>query len=404
MGFKLNGQQKWAHDDMVDWWKRDTPGQLFEISGYAGTGKTTIIKYFIETLGLKKHEVIFTSFTGKAVQLLNMKGNYAKTIHSLFYQLSHVPVKDDLGNIIMINGRPKLKMAFVKVDEIPPGVRLIVIDEASMVGKKIGTDILSFGIPVITLGDLQQLPPVLDQTFFLKNPNVQLTEIMRQAADNPLIHISQQIVQDKKIELGEYGGKVLIVDKATVNPKMYTWADIILCSKNATRDNINNFIKGDLFKKDLSSVQRGDKIICRKNNWNLSVDDIYLINGLIGKVTRRHMETYNGKSIEIDFRPEFFDEGGFENITLDTKYFHMPYAERKEYKNFGGQINLFELAYAISVHLSQGSEYDKVLFMEERMGDRDFHKKLMYTAVTRSRDKLIWGKEMPKPRFYNIVS
>ena len=72
--------------------------------------------------------------------------------------------------------------------------KLVIIDECSMVGAELGRDLLSFGVPVLVLGDPAQLPPVEDAGFFTNGqPDIMLSEVHRQAADNPIIRLSMDV-------------------------------------------------------------------------------------------------------------------------------------------------------------------------------------------------------------------
>lgn len=400
MGIVLNGQQNEASKLMVKWWKSSE--QLFQLDGLAGTGKTTIVKYCIDILGLKSDEVIFTCFTGKATQVLTRKGNFAKTIHSLFYELVEVPRLDENGSPIMVNGRTKMKKIFQKRDFIDPKIKLIVVDEGGMVGKRMALDILSFGIKTIVLGDLHQLPPVKDEVFFLKNPDYSLTQIMRQAENNPIIWASQQIINGENLDFGQYGN-VFVISPEDLKDNWLTKSDIILTGTNKTRDFINNYIRQEILKIYDPHPVIGDKLICRQNNWQEFVDDIYLINGLIGYVEYIDREMSNNIALNIRFRPDFVDINDrlkwFNDISLDLQYFKLPFEEkRKAPRSF---YNKFELGHAITTHLSQGSEYDKVIYFKEQIGGRQFTQQIDYTAITRAKDMIIIVKPKQKKFFFN---
>lgn len=395
MGIILNEQQQEAHILGVKWWKSSK--QLFQLAGLAGTGKSTIINSLIQTLGLKPEEVIFCCFTGKAAQLLNMKGMRSKTIHGTFYYMKPTPKLDENNEPIVINGRLLTYGKFQKRERISPKIKLVVIDEGGMVGERLAKDILSFGIKVIVLGDTHQLPPVLDKPFFFKHPDYCLTQIMRQAEGNPIIYLSQLIINGKKLRYGKYGNNTYIIKPSEVRDSLYSRADQILCAKNETRDKINSHVKHDLIghKKDEPFI--GEKIICRQNNWNLSIaNDIYLINGLIGYIDDIYLQTYNNNFVEIDFRPDFIEKEAFPNLKLDLRYYNSNYEKRR---NFGRSFfTKFESAYAISVHLSQGSEYNQVLYFKENIGGKDYQSKLDYTAVTRAKEDIIIV--VPEPKKY----
>lgn len=372
-------------------WYTTLPKQVFEIAGFAGTGKSTLVDILIKEFGLDLTEVLFTAFVGKAAMILAMKGLPAKTIHATFYDCIDVPKLDKEGNVIIIDGKTVYTKKFRKKKKLPETIKLIVIDEASMVNKQLKDDILSFNIPVIALGDLHQLPPVIGDPVFLIKPDVVLTEIMRQKAGNPIILLATKARMGlwDDIEYGSYGTKCLVCSKKDLleYKQLLKNANVVICAKNATRDNLNSYIRQEVFGIDSPDLVAGEKMICRQNNWNESLgENIYLINGMIGYVENIDAESYNGRSVNIDFRPEFMADKSFMNLPIDYKYINMPHGMKKNYITY---YNKFEFGYAITGHLSQGSQYDKVVVYNERMGDDEFYSKWLYTAITRAIDKLV---------------
>ena len=385
INFELTSQQKIAKEKTLQWWKsRDK--QVFEISGAAGTGKTTIVYTLIDELGLDHDDVLFMAYVGKATLALAMKGNFAQTIHSSIYELRKVPMTDDLGNVVLENNRVVDKLEFVKKDYLPSNIKLIVVDEGAMVPENIAKDILSFDIPVIVLGDNNQLPPIFGNSYFLNSPDVELTEPMRQALDSPIIYLALRAMKGEYIKMGKYGNSY-VIRKNMIQDKMLTNSDIVICGRNRTRDDLNRRIREDILKIDKPYPVIGDKVICRKNNWNRRLmDNIFLINGMVGYIEDIDMESFNGRTIRIDFRPEFLKNKMFENIEIDYEYLTMPFNKKTKVRSYYDQ---FEYAYAITTHLSQGSEYDNVFIYDEVMGDREFYRKWLYTAITRASNGLI---------------
>lgn len=389
MGIELNGQQSHASDEGVKWMRKGMK-QTFEISGPAGSGKTTIVYYIRERLNLDPRDVLFMAYVGKATMALARAGNFAKTIHSSIYDLVPVPKLDENGNVVKKNNRVVTTLTFVKKKELPPNIKLIVIDEGSMVNKQIAEDVLSFGIPVLVLGDLNQLPPVFGDSYFLVNPDVVLTQIMRQAEGNPVIHLSQRAIKGDYIDLGKYGPKCFVIEKERITDNLLTKSDIVICGRNKTRDDINNYVRKEIMKIDKKLPMVGEKLICRQNNWSLSIEkDICLINGMIGYVQDLYLDSYNKKSLCIDFRPEFLQDEWFQKIALDYEYLFQPYEEKNNKRSY---YNKFEFAYAITCHLSQGSQYGKVMIYDEVMGSKKYYRKWLYTAITRSMDALVIAK------------
>lgn len=382
---ELNKGQSYGVEQGYLWYKKQND-QIFEVVGPAGSGKTTVINFLIKKLGLKPNEVLFMALVGKATMAMARNGLNAKTIHSSIYEYVPVPKTDENGNPIRILGRVQYRREFKKKDQLPRGVKLIVVDEGGMINDGIGMDILSFGLPVVVLGDLNQLPPIFGKSFFLKNPNVILDEVMRQSLGNPIIQLSQDILNGMYyLEPRVYGENCKIVEKSKVTDEMLVASDILICGKNKTRDELNQYVRRDIKGIVSDRPMRGEKLICRQNNWSERLlDNIYLVNGLTGYVEHVYQETFNGSSFNIDFRPDFLDEY-FENISVDYKHLFSSWSERSDQKSF---YNKFEWAYAITCHLAQGAQYQDVLVWSENFGSKDFNKRWMYTAVTRAIDKL----------------
>ncbi len=397
MGIEFNAQQKDAIKDIGHWYKSLSSHQVYELSGRPGTGKTTLMNYVIkEELGLDDDEFIIVSFTGKATQQLIRKGNKAHTIHSIFYKMCNVVDMDENGQPIMEHGRVKMKKKFLPIskDELDPRIKLIAIDEAPMTGANIAKHILSFGKKVLALGDIDQLPPVMDKPFFMIEPNRHLTQIMRQAEGNMIIKLATDLIEGRKISYGKYGDNVMVIPYELADDKLMKKSDIILAAKNSTRDIINNRIRYEINQRKNALPHIGDKIICRKTNYKESISEpygeIYLINGLSGTIEGVRKDTYTGEVMSIDFKPDF-TMNTFYDLRMNTTFFASDVSTRKEMKsNMFTKGELFEMGDACTVHLSQGSEWDFVTYFKESIGfNQRYNNQLNYTAVTRAKDKLV---------------
>ena len=383
---KLNEQQAQAIEALRKWWYHGKK-QVFQISGAAGTGKTTLIRYLINEIKLEHDEVLFTAFVGKATLAMTRNGLNAKTLHSAICYCKDEPVLDENGNVVTEYNRRVTKRVFTRRRKIDPRIRLIVVDEGSMVPAKMADWLLKFKVPIIVLGDLNQLPPVIGDSFFLKEPDVVLTQIMRQSSESPIPYFAQNVLQNgtKCLSPGlQIGDKINVLSKADITPELLKDYDVIICGTNKTRNNLNTYIRERIYGRTQDYPVIGDKLICRENDWTFSVDDVYLINGLIGYVTDIDLESISDYTMKIDFKPEFMDNE-FKNVTLDRIYMGLSPNDKRFYRS---NYHKFEYGYAITCHLSQGSQYNRVLVFNESFGTAEERRKWLYTAVTRAIDKV----------------
>ena len=367
------------------------------ISGYAGTGKSTLIKFIIAALGLEPEQVCYVAYTGKAAQVLKQKGcPNPFTAHKLLYKAKPMP-----------NGTFK----FEPKPALDEGLEVIIVDEVSMLPKEMWLRLLSHRIHVIACGDPFQLPPIDKDSdnHVLDNPHIFLDEIMRQAYDSEIIRFSMWIREGKPInEFPATGQQVMFVKPEEIVTGMYDWADQILCATNAKRNAINMNMRQ--IKEFGPEPAVGDKIISLRNQWeffsNSIVDPAPLTNGTIGVIqsTDRYDMSLpfwiSEKKIPILYT-NMIDENGdvFNYIPIDYtslttgEKFLTGKQEFQMRKNPRCPDPPFEFAYAygITVWKAQGSEWDKVLGYEEPFPyDRDTHQRCAYTLATRAREKLVY--------------
>lgn len=371
----------WLHDYESGHRIRNHP-QWFSYSGPSGSGKSSILDLVIDKLKLDEDQYITCSYTGKAALNLQQKGLPSCTVHSLIYHtiLEKVPYIDE------DSGETKYKMdfRFILKNSLPENLRLIVVDEATMINNAMRDKILGFGKPTIFIGDMNQLPPIFGVSDVMLYPDFKLTKIMRQNEGNPIIQLSQMILNDDYYDFGDYGDSK-VVSSIEFGPNLIKDYDMILCGMNKTRDYLNERIIKDVIGKKTLQPFIGAKVVNRHNNWDLAVNGISLTNGLVGYVTNfSKRKSYLGY-YTIDFRPDFMDDE-FENLKIDAKYILSDYNKRKNYgiSNF----EKFEYAYCVTTHISQGSQYNRVLFFDEPFSDKETTKKLRYTAITRAIDNV----------------
>ena len=359
----------------------EDPSHLFITGEFVPTHNTTVVESVIDKLKLAEDQYITAVYTGKGALNLQQKGLPSCTVHSLIYHtiLEKVPYINEDGET-----QHKMAFHFILKESLPDNLRLIIIDEATMINNDMRDKILSFGKPVIFIGDMNQLPPIFGISDVMLHPDFKLTKIMRQSEGNPIIQLSQMILNDDYYDFGNYGNSK-VVSSVDFGKNMIDDYDMILCGKNKTRDYINNKIIHEIIGKKTLQPFIGAKVVNRQNNWDIAVSGISLTNGLVGYITNLNKSKSYMGYYTIDFRPDFMDNE-FEDLKIDCKYIISDYDSRK---NYGlTKFEKFEYAYCITTHISQGSQYNRVLFIDEPFADKETTKKLRYTAITRAIDNI----------------
>ncbi|KQQ61532.1 ATP-binding protein [Rhizobium sp. Leaf311] len=358
----------------VSRWLKEGRSQVFRLFGYAGTGKTTLAKYFAEHVD---GEVLFAAFTGKAAQVLRSRGaTNARTIHSLIYRpRGEEAVEDEetgktsIAPMFSINRQSPLAKA-----------ALIIIDECSMVDEALGRDLMSFSTPILVLGDPGQLPPVSGGGFFTEQePDFLLSEIHRQAKDNPIIQLAMDVREGKEIMRGDYGA-AQVISKSEVTQGLVLDADQVLVGTNRTRRRYNQRLR-ELKGFSADYPQSGDKLVCLRNDPAKG-----LLNGSLWQVMSSSRETVK-PGINLMIRPEDDDmDRGAAKIKLLKAAFEeteteIPWTTRKRYDEF-------DYGYALTVHKAQGSQWNNVVLFDESFAFRDSRERWLYTAITRAAETL----------------
>jgi exodeoxyribonuclease-5 len=358
----------------VSRWLKEGRTPVFRLFGYAGTGKTTLAKHFAENVD---GEVLFAAFTGKAAQVLRSRGaTNARTIHSLIYRpRGEETVEDEetgktsIAPMFSINRQSPLAKA-----------ALIIIDECSMVDEQLGKDLMSFGTPILVLGDPGQLPPVSGGGFFTEQePDYLLSEIHRQAKDNPIIHLAMDVREGREIMRGDYGS-AQVISKSEVTQSLVLDADQVLVGTNRTRRRYNQRLR-ELKGFTADYPQSGDKLVCLRNDPAKG-----LLNGSLWQVMSSSRETVK-PGINLMIRPEDDDmDRGAAKIKLLKAAFEdveteIPWSTRKRYDEF-------DFGYALTVHKAQGSQWNNVVLFDESYAFRDSREMWLYTAITRAAETL----------------
>lgn len=399
-------------------WLEEPDQQVFKLFGYAGTGKTTMAREIAEGV---EGQVRFGAFTGKAANVLRQKGCLeASTIHSMIYHTKEQGratlkrLEAELAEVFMElrtvleNDTPEDRQRAIDEDSTVQELRrkinnerealsrptfvlnpdsevakskLVIIDECSMVDQSLGMDLLSYGTKILVLGDPAQLPPVHGEGFFTSGgePDIVLTDIHRQAADNPIIAMATRVRQEGSLSLGSYG-ESRVIEKCHVDQGDAMRADQMLVGRNATRHASNRkarSLKG--FEELLPEPD--DKLVCLRNT-----HDKGLLNGAIWYTDGIARLDRALERLTISIRPEDEGVGEPQVVEAHSHYFlnpekTLPWWERKEAEEF-------DYGYALTTHKAQGSQWNDVMVFDESWCFRSDRHRWLYTAITRAAERV----------------
>lgn len=370
----LSGDQVQALTQIGDWLDRPRRKD-FVLSGYAGTGKTFIVKLinaYIHEMGM---EAVNVSYTGKAADVL--RGHDlafpASTIHSAIYK----PME------IWKNGKKGVEWRRIKEREFTP--HFVVADEASMIGKELYKDLVFFKKPILFIGDGFQLEPIETGDFsIMKHPDITMTEIVRQAQGSPIIGMSsllrhRQVIPKLNVP-GFYHGPITPEVEALLHSAKYDRELQIVVAYNNDRRLLNDKINGEPCK----AFEPGDRIINLENNQALNI--------------------YNGQQGIIEDVHAFDDDTGMYDLTV--RFFGSDTAVRVPAFDTDGLVSMssdedqrdsavkLAYSYAVTVHKAQGSQWDKVIVMVPRWRHPEWNFwRWCYTAITRAA-KQCWVIQM----------
>lgn len=344
-----SSQQEGALRSVYSWFRSGPSGstQTFRMFGHAGTGKTALARQIAEGID---GSVAFGAFTGKAASVMRARGcPGAGTLHSLIY----MPVEE-------IDAKGHRRVSYrLNPDGEAAHAELIIIDECSMVDRQLANDLLSFGKPVLVLGDPFQLPPIEGTGFFTNaKPDFMLTEIHRQAADSPIIQLATQVREGKKLQPGRYGNSQ-IVRPTDLDPRAVIRADQVLVGRNEFRQRLVRRFRAFRGQSDAAPAP-GDRLVCTRNN-----KDRGLYNG--GLWTIAEVRPDRGDKIDRMYvlADDEVRDGKPRRLAINVRREFLEGTEKDLAADLHRRSDAFTYANALTVHKAQGSQWDHVVLFDE---------------------------------------
>ncbi len=384
---------------------------LLIITGGPGTGKTTTINTIIHYFEQENMEILLAAPTGRAAKrMTEATGCEAKTIHRLL-EITGIPVTDTkkAGNPGETQGETQRLegMHFERNEENPLDADVIIIDEMSMVDISLIHALLkavNVGTRLILVGDVNQLPSVgpgnvlRDLIASEAFPVVKLTKIFRQAAQSDIIVNAHKINDGEIVPLNKKSRDFLFIRRDYP-------ADIVKDMMILVQDKLPNYVHAEMseiqimtpMRKGALGVEVLNKQLQEKFNPPAPDKQEKESGGTIFRVGDKVMQIKNNYQIEWEVRNRYGipvdkgegvfngDTGIIRSINSFAETMEVEFDERRMAEYSFKQLEELELAYAITIHKSQGSEYPAVVIPVHSGPRMLMTRNLIYTAVTRAK-------------------
>jgi exodeoxyribonuclease-5 len=326
----------------------------FALFGLAGTGKTTLAAH----IAWSRPGAYLCAPTGKAASVLARKtGQDATTVHRKFYTLVETIDRESQSRRLVF--QPRHAPGSLKG-------KVMLLDECSMINKQVAANIISTGVTVIAIGDPGQLPPVENTPFFTQ-ASFTLREVHRQALQSPIIRQAHAVRAG-----GDYepdGDAFRVVDRLTAGELRS--ADMVLVWRRATRSRMNALRRRALGISAPLPL-RGEPLVCLRNTPKHG-----LYNGAIYRASRDLLPGDRTVGISVDEC----------EVEVEADFLPLGHEDDQPDRVQRGRKTSFAFGYAMTTHKAQGSEFDRVLLIDENHGpDRIAW---LYTAITRAIEHIV---------------
>jgi len=358
IAFVLTAEQQAARKAIDEAIKQN---RHFAVHGLAGTGKTTLAADVARAL---PGDAFLCAPTAKAASVLTQKtGVAASTIHAAFYHFVREVEREDRP--------PRLVFRPAHAHGALRG-KVLLLDEVSMVSREVAADIIATGITIVSFGDAGQLAPI--EVCRSRSPPIfTLTQIHRQALESPIIRQAHGVRAT-----GCYaadGDAVRVVERLTDDDLCA--ADVVLTGRRATRMRLNAEIRRAL-RIDRTLPVLGEPLVCLRNarRYGLCNGQVYYACRDLHEGDRTVGVSSDAGDIEV--HAEFLTPGHeYDRLELPP----------------GGWFSSFAYGYALTVHQAQGSEWDKVLLIDESAAFRDDRARWLYTGITRAKERIVIARD-----------
>lgn len=369
-------------------WYRKYSKQIIELSGQIGTGVNDLVKEFINYHEFQKREIMYLSYDQKQVLELGLKGFHAYYLPSIVYEyikiadFDSIPILNQNSKSVQYTYKKKLRK---KIDS---RYKMIIVYDSSLLSYDTLKDLASFGLPIILLKDPMLIPTSDSYTYF-RDSDIVLHMYNDEYMKNPIIYFSRKILNGESVSFGNFDN-VNILSKKQFNLYNLKTSDQIITLNEELRKSVNDIFRYKILKRKDNINVVGEKVIlessfydeCLRNKDNPKIK-VFLVDGLIGYLTKVNKHVPTTKYVGINILPEFYHEE-FVELFMDRHYLNR--IDGNSTQLIPDDIVKLSYAYALTAARCRVSHWDKVtVIVDDSNDDPEIVQRLVYTALSKCR-------------------
>lgn len=385
----LTGEQYNAVAALQKWYNKYSK-QIIEVSGITGTGIWHVISKFIEFMEFDPREIMYLSYNQKQVLEMAAKRYHIYYINSKIYNYTRVV---DFNTLSVVNnnhvGPTEYTWAKSVKKKIDPRYKLIIVFDSVLLNHQTLSDLSSFGLPIILLRD-PMLLPAPDSWTFLREPEIELTELNPTLLRNPITYFANKALRNESMKIGTYDN-VSVINKKNLNLYNLKSTEMIITISKTVSNEINKIYREKIMK--LNGINGiNERVIVMNNMYNhklVNKDEkkikLFLQKGLVAYISKCNKHAIGTRYVPIELKTDFYYDI-FTDLTMDRHYLN-GIENIPSRQIIPDELIKLKYAYSLPVEFTRVMHWDKVLLILDNP-ENDYYHRLIYNAIIRAKQNL----------------